>query len=669
MNEAPTTQIGEVRSGTHTGSGSQYIYNQYVAEASLSKNSEGKTPRAVAEEELLWLQRRFQAPDGFADAVAKLEERGTVLLDGKAGEGRNAAARVLLHRLPRSRGTMRELLPEKDNEDSSRLLDPELIEDEGRLLLDLSGEDDRRWLGIQAELSSYRASVRDRHAGLVVVLPRGVGHLLTSELADLRCVISRPPLLELDIIKRHLRLEGLDPTLLESVPDVLKGFLAGGRTLTEVATFAQYLCRTAADGGSFDAWCARALDALRGQPEHAASLLRSVRKGAPRALLVAAAMLHEARGDAVHRAAALLLSAVDPTAPTRPALQHRPLSERLKDIEARADSKGRVTFSGLELDAAVRTRVWNDLPDLREALREWVGKIVNLPELDDCDRDALVQRFAEQCFACRRPDDLLTLAERWARVPSSQRVAVHALRHGLHSREFGKKFRSRIYDWSTGQGPSPELRRVLVAVCHEDMAVRHPHAALVRLHHLARRENPGSLARDALLRLVDEDHRLRRRMLARLATTFTAAHGRSAETHLAADMDLFLAFSVPGGLGDPGTRSRPLIAEWAVRKDLADGWATVFGRLPAERWIAPAHTWLRAACAQSPVEGLFLDVLVAACRKRGDHLGLLYRTGRGWAAGQPVQDARAKGLPARLFQKISAAQRVQAPFARETTTP
>lgn len=669
MSEAPQTRIGAASGATHTGSGSQNIYYQYQADESLSKDSKGRTPRAVAEDELRWLHEHFVRPDGFGAALAKLRERGTVLLDGHGGDGRNAAARMLLRRLPHGNGPVQELLLGEE-EDSDRLLNPELVGEEDRLLLDLSEEDEACWRRVQSELSSFRASVQQRQAGLVVILPTGVERLLASELANLRYVMSRPPDMELDIIKLHLRRGKLDPTLTESVPSALKEFLATRRPLTEVATFAQYVCRAAADD-SFDAWCLRALEAFRGQAAHAARLLlRTVRKGAPRALLVAAAMLHEARGDAVHQAASLLLSDVDPTVQTRPALQHRPLSERLKGIDAETDTRGRVTFTDIELDAAIRTRVWHDLPALREPLREWVGSVVTLPELDEPDRDSLVERFAQQSLGCRRPGDLLALAERWSRQPNSQRAAAHALRHGLHSREYGSTFRSRIYHWSTGQGPSPGLRRVLVEVCHEDMAVRHPHAALVRLHHLARREMPGSLARDALLGLVDGDHRLRRRILARLASTFThTAGGTGSPDYLAADTSLFLAFSAPGELSNLGTRSVPLIAESGVRKDLIAGWSTVFRTLPAERWTPFVYAWLSAACTGSPVEERFLDVLVSACRQRGDRFGLLYRTGRRWAATQSAQDVRAEALPRRIFQRISDAQRLRPPFPQETTTP
>ncbi|MFJ8002376.1 hypothetical protein ACIQ7D_35620 [Streptomyces sp. NPDC096310] len=664
-----TTRIDEAHGPTHTGPGTQ---NNYYA-GKLSEDSKGRSPRAIAEAELLWLRRHFVEPEGYAEALETLEEQRLVLLDGAVGNGRSATARVLLHRLAPGRRMMRELLLEKDDEDSSRGLDPELIEDEGRLLLDLSAANDRRWETVQAELSAFRAVLPDRRAALVVVLPQGVRRLVPSAMTELHHVISRPPGQELDIIKLHLRRAKLDPGLADSGSHALAEFLERRPPLADVAGFAQYLCRAAAEDPSlsFATWCARALNALSGQPEDARKRLRDTPKGASRALLVATAMLHEARSDAVHRAASLLLTTVDPSVRARPALRHRPLSERLGNIEARTHADSRVRFSQFDLDAAIRTQVWHDFPDLRDALREWVGRILVLPELDAPDQEALVSRFASECLACRRPDDLLTLSERWTRTPDEARLlaAARALRHGLHHREFGPRFRDRIYTWATSRQLSAAQRRVLVDVCQADMAVRHPHAALVRLHHLARREQPGTLARDALTELMADNHRLRRRMLARLTS--------DNPSYLAADTGLFLSFAEPGPLSDPGVRSRPLITESAVRRDLTTGWARVFRTLPEERWTGHVHAWLDTVCEPSPEGDLFLDVLVAACGRRGDRLGLLYRTGRRWAAGQSTGNGQATALPGRLLQKVTEAQRARSTSAHqasarettETTTP
>ncbi|MEV7089214.1 hypothetical protein AB0O07_25560 [Streptomyces sp. NPDC093085] len=655
-----TTRIDGVRGHIHTGPGDQHIH---LPPGALTEDSKGRTPRAIADAELHWLRKHFVEPEGYVEAQEALEDHRLVLLDGAAGAGRSATARVLLHRLPSpGRRSMHEVLLEKDDENSPRALDPELIEEDGRLLLDLADESDRRWPAVRDELSALRAVLPERRAALVVVLPHGVRHLVPTAMSELHHVVSRAPGQELDIVKRHLRAARLDPTLADSAPPDLVTFLerAPAYPLSEVARFAQYLCRAAAAAPltSFGSWCEQAHAALSERAKDAQDLLRRTAKGAPRALLVAAAMLHGARGDAVHSAASRLL-ADDQTVRVWPPLRHRPLSERLEAIEAHTDADHRVRFTGIDLDAAVRGQVWADFPALRDALCDWVGEILTLPELDEPDREALVSRFAVESLAARRPDDLLALSERWTGAPAERTrllAAARALRHGLHHREFGRRFRGRIYDWARSPRLSTAQRQVLVDVCLADMAVRHPHAALVRLHHLARHERPGTLARDALKELLRDDPRLLRWMLNRL----TGAHTSFWE----ADAGIFLTVAEPGPLADPGPRARPLIAEPVVRHDLTVGWTRVFRTLPPPEWTPRVHSWLAAACGPAPDGELFLDVLVAACGLRGDRFGALYDAGSRWAAGQPVTHGRARAVPERLLDKISGAQRAAATAAR-----
>ncbi|RDG39843.1 nSTAND3 domain-containing NTPase [Streptomyces corynorhini] len=658
-----TTRIDDAYGPTHTGAGPQH--NHYYP-GGLSEDSKGRTPRVIAEAELRWLRKRFVEPEGFADALATLEQHHLVLLDGTPGDGRTATARVLLQKLAPAGHTMHELLLEKDDADSSRLLDPELIEDEGRLLLDLSDKDDRWWRTVQAELSAFRAALPGRRAALVVVLPHKVQSLVASERSELYQEIARAPDQELDIIKKHMRAGRLDPTSADSGSPALTEFLERRPrpALSELGRFSQYVCRAAGEDPRlpFATWCTRALVALDGQSEEAKFRLRDTTKGASRALLVATAMLHEARSDAVHRAAALLHTAVDPELRTRHALRHRPLTERLDDIEADVDAETRVRFRVFELDAAVRTRVWHDFPDLRDALRDWVGEILKLTELEEPEREALVERFATECLACRRPDDLLTLSRRWTRTSDEPQLlaAARALRHGLKNREFGRLFRGNIYDWALDWRLSPAQRRVLVDVCLGEMAVRHPYQALVRLHHLARRERTTHHARDALAELLKNDHRLRRRMLNRLTST--------SPSHLDADTALFLSLSEPGPLGAPGSRSQPLIAESAVQRDLITGWARVFRDLPVERWTPGVHTWLDAARGELWDGDAFLHVLVKACEGRGDRLGLLNLARRRWAVAQPPGDGRAAVLAGQLLGMIGDAQRARTTGARRAST-
>ncbi|KIF73517.1 hypothetical protein QR77_05130 [Streptomyces sp. 150FB] len=680
-----TTHIGAMNGVTHSGPGPQNIHQHFhapgssPAEESLAKDAQGRTPQALAKRELGWLRERFEPPEGFSEALEKLEKKGTVLLDGEAGNGRTAAAKMLLDFLPRTPGPLHEI-PLDDESESSRPLNHKHIGDEDRLLLDLSRENEQCWLRVQAELPSYRKVADEREAALVVILPPRTEYTLTPEHASLRCFISRPPGMESDIIRRHLRQADpeIDPKSVDSmpVPEALGKLLSKRHPLRTIATFAEYIGTARNRGGDFDSWCTQALEASQGRSAEAGTLLGNVRKGAPRSLLVAAAMLHGARGDAIHHSAALLLDAVDPPARPRPALRHRPLSARLEELDATADAgTSRVRFTKVGLATAVRSRVWHDFPDLRGPLRDWVGKVVNVPELEDSDRDAVVSRFSEECLACRRPEDLLVLARRWSRVAGNTsarntqqlRAATLILGCGLQHHEFGRVFREETLNWSRNAHLSSVQRKVLVEVCREYMAVTHPYLALVRLHHLARREKPETVAGTALLELTRLDHRLRRRLLARLAEAFAnAAQGVGDTSTVGQDALLFLDHSAPGPLTDPGSRARSLIAESGVRKDLIAGWTAVFAGVPAQDWSFPVRAWFDAASTGAPFADRLLDILVAACAPRGDLLGALYRSSIRWAAGRPPPRS---DLPDDLYRKISAAQHAHFLSAGETTTP
>ncbi|WP_406141391.1 hypothetical protein [Streptomyces sp. NBC_01089] len=666
MSESASTFIGSSDS-VHAGSGPQT--NNYYMGPPPPKDAQERSPRKLAEDELRWLHRHFVPPDGFHQASDVLEKHRMVLLDGRPGNGRGTAARILLRGMS-GPSPIQELPLEREEEDSRCLLDPEMIAHDDRLLLDLSTAKERLWAGVQTELSPFRQAIRDRAAGLVIILPTvlsGSGDGLAPALGDLRRFISRAPDMELDIVKHHMRSSGLDPTMTDLAPARVTDYLAHAPSLSRVATFAQFLCEAAGRGGDFTDWCEEALRGALRTPEQAARQFGTLRRGADRALLVTTAMLHGARADAVHRATELLLGE-EPPGSVRTLLRRRALTERLAGIDAEITAGDRVRFTGLGVDGAVRTLIWRDFPDLREPLRDWAGQAVGLPGLTDTDRDRLVERVAEQCLVTQRPDDLLDLTKQWASAPRSDgpafRAAAHGLRHGLRSVRYGGRFRHQIYDLSTSNQLSAPLRHVLIGVCAAEMSVSHPYAALVRLHHLARREGTGSEGREALLKLVGENHHLLRRMLDRLASSPWRV-----------DPDIFLYVSGPGPLTDSAGRSRPLLAESGVRTRLVRCWSAVFRDRTAAQWAPAAAAWLAAVCAGAPYADRFLDVLVAGCEQRGDRFGLLYRFAGEWAAARqgrdegPTADRTAAALPARVLQKISAAQHEWITSPRESTAP
>lgn len=648
MSQFFNPHVSGTRGGVHTGSGDQTNNNYYFV-AGLFSDSAGRSPRRVAEDDLDWLHQRFVHPTGFADAREILATRNMVLLDGPPGSGRTSTARMLLHELRSDAGTLHELPPEAEAEKKARDLDSIDIGDHDRLLLDFSNTGERFWADIQSQLPGFRQTIMAHEASLVVVLPKPRVTPFPPELRRYQAPITAP--LSERVLQRYLRRAGLPADETIELPAVLSDFLSRSRPPREIAELAELIDRargTESGGGGFHRWCELACAAATDRADEVAQLVTRLRRGPQRALLLATAMLHEAHSDAVHDGTTALLKAVHYPRDERSVLERADLVQRLERIKAKPDPHGRVRFTDLEYDTAIRNHFWRYLPELREPVRAWVSNAIGTPRMTRDDRDTLVKRFAEQCLSTGDQEQLAVLVTDWTstRAPDRLRAAAKALEHGLQNEQYGGFFRQRIYHWSLGS-PGTGLTEVLVGVCAEVMAVRHPDQALVRLHHLARRQRSGTTAHEALLRLTARDRRLYRLMLARLAST--------PADHPTADIDLFLALADPASLTDASRGRRPLVVDKAVRGHLARGWNTAFDTRPHQDWRAQAVRWLEAACEAEWAGDLLLNVLVEGCGARGDHFGRLYVTARDWESGT-VPELGSRAVAARLRQKIDAAQ-------------
>ncbi|RCG33144.1 hypothetical protein DQ384_01510 [Sphaerisporangium album] len=604
MNDRFNTQMFNPRgTNVHAGEGDQYI-DQNITMYTLAADFRGRRPRDVAVDELLWLKRRFVPPSGFAKADAILRSTGTVLLDGPPGSGRSAAAKMLLDGL-RS-GT--EALHELPLQDGAPRLNPQQDVGDGDLLwLDLSDITEQLWVEVHGELSSLRHTVLRRGARLVVVLLHHRAERLRGELGEFRADIARPS--ALDVVRLHLRHAGLSAEEFRRPTPELDGFLAASRSMREIEEFAGFVSRARAENrqGGFPAWCALARGAMSDQSKDVAMLFGNLGKGPQRALLLATALLSGAHADQVAEAATTLLDLVEYSRDDSP-LERADLATRFREIRAVTDADRNVRFKVLGFDAAVRTHFWTHMPELREHLRAWVGRTVESAGLGDRDRDLLIKRFADQCLPLGYRDSLVTLVKGLTSQPATNvrlRAASQALKHGLEHPEQGRFFRRTIYDWSQQPNLSPGFTKVLVAMCAEVMSVRHPAQALVRLHHLARRERRTTDAREALVRLGREgDTRLRRLLLERLATP--AADGQIR----AADVELFLEVGNPVMVSESQRPALPLIADAAVQDLLAIGWGVVFERRSHEEWAPFARSWLSAASDEVRHRDRLLDVLI-----------------------------------------------------------
>ncbi|MDX3628777.1 hypothetical protein PV728_00320 [Streptomyces europaeiscabiei] len=648
MNQHSSTRVENPHGFTHTGPG-----NIYVNVGAQLQDSDKPAFRRVAEDQLRWLRRVLVDPVNMGKARSTLADTGTVILDGAPGSGRTAAARVLLREYHRDSGVFHELLPGEEGELS--LHDPALVETGDRLLLDLSAADDRQWSAARADLPALRRAVHERHAHLVVVMPRGGA--VDPDLQYYRVEIEPPP--GLNVLRRHLRVHGV-PYEQYIQPDVtVTEFRPGQRPMREIADFADLVRRareTARRDEGFAQWCAAAKRARNDRRKEVAARVAELREAPQRALLIAVSMLHGAHADVVHRAAQLLLSTLDSPSEGLPLLQHKDLAERLAEISAETRPDGHIQFRELDYDSAVRAHFWDHMPDLRHHLGTWAARVVDLndPHLIPAVRDDLVARIADQYLRTRRGDGLSSLAERWSSEAASRarlEAAVHALTCALNDPAHGREFRERIYQWCAYRRLKGEFAQVLVQLCADVLASSHPDQALIRLYYLAQRERDTVRAVQALCDLVARSRRLRRRLLDRLARSNLSPP----------DLGIFLRVCDPVPLTDAFDITCALVETNGVQRSLTTCWHAVLARMPRAEWQPHAERWLHWAADDTGHRGeLLLDVLVRAAERcdnrRGAVFAALYASAREAERTAPGGPARSAEITELLLQKISVAQ-------------
>lgn len=620
----------------HAGPGPQNIYYSI----SLA-DPRGRSPRRQAADDLLWLEQRFVHPAGFGKARDILELHRTVFLDAPPGNGRITTAKMLLWELRPDAEKFHELLSQ-DTENEPRL-NLGHIGDGDRAWLDLSDVSGPLWSEIHAELPSLRRAVQEHAAHLVIVLPHAIEDL-RPELNPYRAQIVRSPTRE--VLHRYLRMENIPQP--EPLPELQ--FLGENRPLRDIPKYVRLItdAREKVSGKTdFATWCDTAYQALSDQGKEVAELVATLSRGPQRALLLATSMLHGAHADSILHAAASFLRTVEYPPDECPMLERATLGQRLEEISAELDGFGCVRFSKLGYDSAVRAYFWTHLPELRDHMEAWVGSTAN-SDLTDDEREGLVRRFTEQCLNDRYQSTWTSLVERWTIEPSTDhkmKAAALVLQRGLRDEKQGRAFRRKIYDWSRSSNLPDPLAEVIVAACRDEMTVTHPDEALVRLHHVARRERRTRRARDALVGLVSGDRRFLRQMLNRLTDTYS--EGRM----WVADADLFLDLADPEALADPGTRNHALISESTIPGQLAGCWSLVFTERSHETWSARAEQWLYYAAADRRHRHVLLDVLVQGGEQRTAVLARLYAMTRGQELRAAISDL--------LLQKINAALDVQ----------
>ncbi|MFD8821657.1 hypothetical protein ACFV1C_04715 [Streptomyces sp. NPDC059605] len=582
--------------------------------------NEGLVRTGVARLEIVREHRRrlakcFVYPRGYGQAADRLTLPGAVvLLDGPPGTGRRSAATMLLEKASVAGGRVEEL-PSSWEEGA-----PDTSADD-RYLLDLSGVTDADYPAAQRTLMRYRSLVEQCGARMVAVLPAGLGWLLDPDLSPLVVPLERPR--GRAVFSRYLRVRGLafDPDQLATDELTHMFTTAPMRELSRLGELVVQARDSDRYGSRFANWRDEAVAAATNWSDEVSRHLRQHRSVPERALLLTAAMTSGASAETVLASAHALLDVLRHQPDETPRLAQADLGEQLEVLSLEREGDGRVRFRRLAYDSAVRKHFWENFPDLRPSFRDWVGRCMEIPGLRTEERAHLVARFAEQALSTGRPDDLRVLVEKWTHSSAGGRLraeAAAALEFGLSHDEYGSRFRAQVYGWATAARISPDLARVLIDVCQQVMAVTHPEQAMVRLRHLALRQETtagdAAAARSALLELARANRRLYRRLVQRLLSTRTAGLGT----------DMVLELLDPAELR--------IVPPW---QEFTLAWRAIMTAKPAAVWTSLARHWLTALVEHRAEDKVLSALLLAASGDR-ELLNLLYVTVCDWAARAPA---------------------------------
>ena len=647
-----STQVGAAWAPMNTGSGPMYV----VTAASGERRP--PDPQAMARSDLDWLEQRFVPPGKYGRAKTLLQDNGVALLDGQPGSGRRSAALMLLHSLPAQNGRFHVLQADSDDGRTPGI-NPQLVGPGDRILLDLSMVEGRRYLSAQSELTGLRKAVDDQGAYLVVIPNPRLHELLVPESRQYLAAIERPDAKL--VLSQHLHVAGFrfdDKDI--DLPE-LADYLRHGSmdTLAQLANLTESAPDILGAEATTGDCLLEAVSAATKRPGEVTEAMRWLWDGERRALLLSVAMLGGTHSDAIFQASRELLDVLSHRENQAPALERVVLGAQLDDIGAAADPQRRVRFNKLGYGDAVLEHFWDNYPDLRQELSAWTDRALRSPVLDPQDRFKIVKRFAGQCLRTNRPGDLADLAKRWATAenPGNRMLpeAEWILRLGLRDETHGGGFRHRIYDWARETNPSELFVDILVRICVDEIARLHPGQAMVRLHHLSRRNKNTMYAPavDGLLVLVRKESRLYRRMLER-----TLKH--PAQNRWLVEFGLFFALATPEIITEESDTGRPLLNDASIRDGLIRGWSAAMDRSDLVPWQEHFGQWLSACLNYDHrMASRLLDILVAAARRDNARFAEIYVLARDWAHAYGEDPLARARIARELVNRIDKAQGIE----------
>ncbi len=610
------TEIADVAGPVHTGSGDQ-IHHYYQLLGQVREDPVPATRRPVTADDLHWLRSRFEPPPGF-DRAVPVADGGLVVVSGRAGSGRETAARMLL--CPEG-----DVVREIQEVETEAGIDVPLgdVETGDRLLVNFSALHRWEFSAREGELRSLADTVVRNRARLALVIGREQEDWLHDDLRRRVVRLERPDALR--VVLKHLAQAGIQLRA-EQVDGPLQEVLEGA-SMSELMRVGQLVVEESEqDQGGPRGWLAAAVEAIRGYPGELERLLEKQPEGRQRALLLAAAAMAEARIDAVASAERRLLELVEFPAAEQHWLESDGVVARLGRIGAEVDDR-RVVFARIGYAEAVLGRLWDEYAGLHQDLGRWLSEVAVSPDLTGTERGLIGDRLGDQLLRSHHVRALLATARAWATQPRNEvRVlAYRLLARAVVDRHCGREARKQLREWALDPSLPARLAHVVLAVCEQVLVHTQPDMAVVRLRLLTLHPAPAvsATAREVLIRLAS-DGRMYRRILAVLARTNKIDH------------DLFAVLCAPGRAdGNRWTHAR-----------LSDCWRAILDERDARGWSHLAEPWLAEAAFGGRPE--LLDILTAAAGADPVRASRLFVVVREWASrhegGMPVLTRLRRGL-------------------------
>jgi hypothetical protein len=423
--------------------------------------------------------------DQFRKAETALDTSALVILENELGTGKRTDAIRLLAESGSRRDALRiyELLPDWENGPAASILPRE---PDCRYLLDLTNEGDELPAHFAQDLVEYASSLKDKGSYLVVTVTARVWRRCRDRLENL--TVSLPARNPESIVKAHLAND-----------DDLNGF-----SLLQSESVQKFVAELASSGASPE-YAVRVAETLHGATYGTIEqTVLALRKWKPdiqdqldsrqhgwadrRILLIAAAFLDGADSVVVAAAARRLAQRLgQDRVPLYLALESEGWSTRLRQIGASVIND--CTWLSVDrpgVDLAIAEWLWNEQPELRQPVLEWVASLASDKSSKSCSERLVyvIEHITTECRSEELVEKLYSWL--WQGNRSDLRLfAQHTLSRLLVNLSIGALVQERLWRWS--YSGSTKAIPALAELCSGQFGIEYPSVALARMRHLLTR--------------------------------------------------------------------------------------------------------------------------------------------------------------------------------------